>query len=124
MDRLWYAKNRKHSSLIKHMNQTSTTKKAFSCLTGILLVAGLFTPVAAKQIVPSSFAPAFCAARRSGMTISKASEFAIQLSADELKPPAPKINGISVDVKLAVQAAYFCAQHLSGLMQAFLVTDV
>lgn len=41
------------------------------------------------------------------MTISKASEFAIQLSADELKPPAPKINGISVDVKLAVQTAYF-----------------
>lgn len=107
MDRLWYAKNRRRSSLIKHMNQISTAKKAFSCFAGILLAAGLSTPVAGTQIVPSSFAPAFCAARRSGMTISKASEFAIQLSADELKPPAPKINGISVDVKLAVQTAYF-----------------
>ncbi|CAB4147776.1 hypothetical protein UFOVP431_48 [uncultured Caudovirales phage] len=93
--------------MIKHMNQISTAKKAFSCFAGILLAAGLSTPVAGTQIVPSSFAPAFCAARRSGMTISKASEFAIQLSADELKPPAPKINGISVDVKLAVQTAYF-----------------
>ena len=41
------------------------------------------------------------------MTIGEASGLAIRLSADELKPPAPKVNGISLDVKLAVQAAYF-----------------
>jgi hypothetical protein len=81
-------------------------KKSFLRLAGIALAAGLSTPAVAMQVVPSLFAPAFCAARRSGMGVTEASKLATRLSIDESRPPAPKIDGISLDIKLAVHEAF------------------
>lgn len=76
-------------------------------------------PAAAAQIVPSLFAPAFCAARRNGMSIGEASRFATRMSFDASRPDAPKIDGISIDIKLAIhEAAALCPDAFGGSISA------
>ena len=75
----------------------------------IALAAGLSTPAAAMQVVPSLFAPVFCAARRGGMSIKEASKFATRMSVDASRPSAPEVDGISLDIRLAIhEAAALC----------------
>lgn len=84
-------------------------KKISFCFFSAVLTAGLFTPVAAAQVVPSLFAPAFCAARRNGMSITEASRFATRMSFDASRPEAIKVDRVSLDIKLAVyEAATLC----------------
>lgn len=78
-------------------------KKISFCVA--LVAAGLSAPATAIQIIPSQYAPLFCAARRNGMSVGDASRLATRLSIDSTKPPLPKIDGISIDVKLAVYEA-------------------
>jgi hypothetical protein len=80
-------------------------KSISSCFFGIALTAGLSMPAAAAQVIPSLFAPAFCAARRSGMSIGDSSRFAVRMSVDSSRPDAPKVNGVSIDITLAVHEA-------------------
>jgi len=80
-------------------------KSISSCFFGIALTAGLSMPAAAAQVIPSLFAPAFCAARRSGMSIGDSSRFAVRMSVDSSRPGAPKVDGVSIDIKLAVHEA-------------------
>lgn len=72
---------------------------------GTVLTAGLLMPAGAAQVVPSLFAPAFCAARRNGMSITEASRFATRMSFDASRPEAVKVDGVSLDIKLAVYEA-------------------
>jgi|LauGreDrversion4_2_1035121.scaffolds.fasta_scaffold490071_3 hypothetical protein len=89
------------------------------CIFGIALTAGLSAQATAMQVVPSVFAPAFCAAMRSGMSIGDASRFATRASIDKSLPPAPKIDGVSIDVKLAVyEAAALCPSAFTGGISA------
>lgn len=71
----------------------------------VALTAGISMPAVAAQVVPSLFAPAFCAARRSGMTVSESSRFATRASFNSSGPSMPKVDGISADVKMAVEEA-------------------
>ena len=87
------------------MDGSSEMKNLSSCFFGIALAAGLSMPAAAMQVVPSLFAPAFCAARRSGMSIGASSRFAVRMSIDSSRPRAPQVNGMSIDVTLAVDEA-------------------
>ena len=91
-------------------------KKTSLCFFGAALIAaGLSAPAAAIQIIPSQYAPLFCAARRSGMSVGDASRFATRMSIDSTKPPLPKIDGISLDVKLAVyEAMALCPDAFRG----------
>lgn len=84
-------------------------KKISSHLLGIALTAGFSMPAVGMQVIPSLFAPAFCAARQSGMSIREASRYGIRMSADWSRPAAPEIDGIPIDVRLAVnEAAVLC----------------
>ena len=94
-------------------------KKVSSCFFSIALVAGFSMPAAAMQVVPSLFAPAFCAARRSGMSIGDSSRFAVKMSVDASRPEAPKVDGISIDIKLAVhEAAVLCPDAFRSSVSA------
>jgi hypothetical protein len=84
-------------------------KKISSCLLGIALTAGFSMPAAGMQVIPSLFAPAFCAARRIGMSIREASRYGVRMSTDSSRPEAVKIDGVSIDIRLAVdEAAALC----------------
>ncbi len=87
------------------MGRCPEMKRISSCFLGIALTAGFSMPAAAMQVVPSLFAPAFCAARRSGMSIGDSSRFAVRVSVDSSRPDAPKFDGISIDIRLAVHEA-------------------
>jgi hypothetical protein len=87
------------------MDGGSKMKSISSCFLGIALAAGLSTPAAAMQVIPSLFAPAFCAARRIGMSIREASRYGVKMSTDSSRPEAVKIDGVSIDIRLAVDAA-------------------
>ena len=94
-------------------------KKIYSCLFGIALTTGFSVPAVAMQVIPSLFAPAFCAARRSGMSIGEASRYGVRMSADPSRPAAPEIDGISIDIKLAVhEAAALCPDAFRSTISA------
>ena len=94
-------------------------KKISSCLLGIALTAGFSVPAAAMQVIPSLFAPAFCAARRSGMSITEAARYGVRMSADFSRPAVPEIDGVSIDVRLAVnEAAALCPDAFSSSISA------
>ena len=101
------------------MGRCPEMKNLSSRFVGIALAAGLSAPAVAMQVIPSLFAPAFCAARRSGMSITEASRYGVRMSADPSRPAAPEIDGISIDIKLAVhEAAALCPDAFRSAISA------
>lgn len=97
------------------MSIKTKTKKIVSCFFVFAFAGALSAPAFSAQVIPSLFAPAFCAARRSGMATTRASRFAAELSVDILRPEAPSIDGVPLDVKLAVQEAFSLCPEVFGV---------